>query len=55
MVYKFPATADAYDCLGEAYLENKQYDLALKNYEKAAELGGTNGNAKMMIEKSVNY
>ena len=51
MVLEFPKTADAYDCLGEAYLENRQYHLALKNYKKAIELGGTNGNAKKMIQK----
>lgn len=34
----FPNEANMYDSLGEAYEKNKQYDLALKNYEKAVEL-----------------
>ncbi len=48
---EFPDNANLYDSLGEAYLINKNYDLALKNYTKAIELGGTNGNAKEMIRK----
>lgn len=34
-VYLFPKEANVYDSLGEAYERNKQYDLALKSYEKA--------------------
>ncbi|WP_347925933.1 serine hydrolase [Pontimicrobium sp. SW4] len=34
----FPNEANMYDSLGEAYEKNEQYDLALKNYEKAVEL-----------------
>lgn len=37
-VHLFPNEANMYDSLGEAYENNKQYDLALKNYEKAVEL-----------------
>lgn len=37
-VHLFPNEANVYDSLGEAYEKNKQYDLALKNYEKAVEL-----------------
>ena len=37
-VYLFPNEANMYDSLGEAYEKNKQYDLALKNYEKAVEI-----------------
>jgi len=39
--------------LGAAYLTNKQYDLALEWYNKAINLGGTNGNAERMIEKII--
>ncbi|GGG45341.1 serine hydrolase domain-containing protein [Epilithonimonas arachidiradicis] len=48
---EFPKDANLFDSLGEAYFTNKQYDLALESYKKAIGLGGTNGNAKKMIEK----
>ena len=50
-VSQFPNSANLHDSLAEMYFNNKQYDLALKNYKKAIELGGTAGNAKKMIEK----
>ena len=50
-ITEFPNEANGYDSLGEAYLLNKNYDLALKNYNKAIELGGTDGNAKKMVVK----
>ncbi|WP_106795186.1 serine hydrolase [Aquimarina sp. Aq78] len=37
-VHLFPDEANMYDSLGEAYENNKQFDLALKNYEKAVEV-----------------
>lgn len=37
-VQLFPKEANVYDSLGEAYERNEQYDLALKNYEKAVEV-----------------
>ncbi|WP_410221481.1 serine hydrolase [Pedobacter sp.] len=46
---EFPKNANVADSLGEAYLTNKQYDLALQWYNKAISLGGTNGNAEKMI------
>ena len=48
---EFPEYANLYDSLGEMYLNNKQYNLALENYKKAIALGGTNGNAKKMAQK----
>lgn len=48
---EFPKDANLFDSLGEAYLTNKQYDLALDSYKKAINLGGTQGNAEKMIEK----
>ena len=51
VVKEFPNNASVADSLGEAYLTNKQYDLALEWYNKAISLGGTNGNAEKMIEK----
>ena len=37
-MHLFPDEANMYDSLGEAYENNKQFDLALKNYEKAVEV-----------------
>ncbi|MDR2235349.1 MAG: serine hydrolase [Chryseobacterium sp.] len=48
---EFPENANIFDSLGEAYLANKQYDLALDCYNKAISLGGTNGNAEKMIDQ----
>lgn len=46
---QFPNSANAFDSLGEAYYRDYQNKKAIKNYEKAIELGGTNGNAKKML------
>jgi len=46
---QFPNSANAFDSLGEAYYRDYQNEKAIKNYEKAIELGGTNGNAKKML------
>ncbi|MCX2679388.1 serine hydrolase [Galbibacter sp. EGI 63066] len=51
LVKEFPDEPYAYDSLGEAYFIDKQYDLALSNYKKAIALGGTNGNAKKMVDE----
>jgi cytochrome c-type biogenesis protein CcmH/NrfG len=40
-----------YDSLGEAYFEAKNFELALKNYQKALELNAENENVKTMVEK----
>ncbi len=50
-IQQFPEHANLYDSLGEAYFAHKEYDQALKYYKKAIALGGTNGNAKAMVEK----
>lgn len=50
-VSEFPKDANLYDSLAEAYYTNKQYDLALLNYEKSLEMNPKNTNAKDMIEK----
>lgn len=47
----FPKSANVYDSLGEAHFNNKNYKLALKNYEKTLELNKNNNWAKTMIEK----
>ena len=38
-VEKYPASANVYDSLGEAYEQNEQLNLAVKNYNKAVEIG----------------
>jgi len=51
MTKEFPSSANAYDSLGEAFMENKQYKESIKNYTKSLELDSGNSNAKKMIEK----
>jgi CubicO group peptidase (beta-lactamase class C family) len=46
---QFPKSANAFDSLGEAYYRNHQDELAIEQYQKAIDLGGTNGNAKKML------
>ena len=48
-VATFPANANAYDSLGEAYAAHGDRDLAIANYRKALELDPSNDNAKKMI------
>jgi CubicO group peptidase (beta-lactamase class C family) len=47
----FPKSANAHDSLGEAYLLNKNYDLALANFKKFLELDAQSNHAKEMITK----
>ncbi len=51
LVSEFPDMANPYDSLGEAYLINEQFDLALTNYKKALELNPDSGNARKMIQE----
>jgi CubicO group peptidase (beta-lactamase class C family) len=46
-----PASPNAYDSLGQAYMENGQTELAIKSYEKTLELNPNSRNAKAMLEK----
>ena len=48
---EFSSSANTFDSLGEVYFITKNYNLAIDNYEKAIALGGTNGNAKNMLQK----
>lgn len=48
---KFPKSANAFDSLGEVYLMRNEFELAETHYKKAIALGGTNGNAKSMLER----
>lgn len=51
-VEKHPNSANVYDSLGEGFETNKQFELALKNYEKAVKLGDKNAdpNTPVYIE-----
>lgn len=48
-VKRFPKSANVYDSLGEAYENDKQIDLARKNYKKACQLGAAGANPNLMI------
>ena len=51
MVAEYPESSNAYDSLGEAYMINRQKDLAIKNYNKSLELDPDNKNAIKMLEQ----
>jgi len=46
-----PASSNTYDSLGEAYMDDGQTELAIKNYEKVLELNPNSSNAKAMLDK----
>ncbi|OXG04978.1 CubicO group peptidase (beta-lactamase class C family) [Flavobacterium araucananum] len=45
----YPKSGNAYDSLGEAYLENGDKTLAIANYKKAVELDPANENGKKVL------
>jgi len=47
----YPTSSNAYDSLGEAYMNNNQKELSVKNYEKSIELNPKNANAIKMLKK----
>ncbi|HTA25286.1 MAG TPA: serine hydrolase [Terriglobales bacterium] len=47
----YPASSNVYDSLGEAFMNNGQNDLAIRNYEKSLELDPANSNAVAMLKK----
>jgi len=47
----FPDSWNAYDSLGEAYTEEGNKDLAIKNYERSIELNPKNDAGKEMLKK----
>lgn len=51
-VEEFPDSWNVYDSLGEAYLEDRQKDLAIKNYRKSIEMNPENTNGKEMLKKA---
>jgi hypothetical protein len=50
-VLLYPNSSNVYDSLGEAYMKNGQYILALENYTKSVSLDADNLNAKEQIKK----
>ena len=48
---EYPKSGNVWDSLGEAYLANKQYKLALEKYKQSLELDPTSENGKTMIKK----
>lgn len=49
LVEEFPAEANGFDSLGEAYLKAGNKEQALKNYKRSVELNPNNENAKKII------
>ncbi|MBS1517902.1 MAG: FKBP-type peptidyl-prolyl cis-trans isomerase [Bacteroidetes bacterium] len=47
---EYPASANVYDSLGEAYMVSGNYEMAIKNYKKSLELNPGNDNARKMLE-----
>ena len=47
----FPASSNAYDSLGESFMELGENDLAIKNYRKSVELNPNNQNGIDMLKK----
>jgi Tfp pilus assembly protein PilF len=50
-VEAFPSSANVYDSLAEAYMQDGQNELAVSNYKKSLELNPENTNAVEMLEK----
>ena len=50
-VEAYPSSYSTYDSLGEAYMDNGDKDLAIKNYRKSLELNRANENAKKMLKQ----
>jgi tetratricopeptide (TPR) repeat protein len=50
-VFAFPKSANAFDSLGEAYLEAGDEKLAAENYKKSLELNPDNENAREVLNR----
>jgi Amidohydrolase family/Tetratricopeptide repeat len=50
-VEAYPLSANVYDSLGEAYMDDGDKELAIKNYKKSLELDATNSNAVEKLKK----
>jgi tetratricopeptide (TPR) repeat protein len=53
-VLAFPKSANAFDSLGEAYLEAGNKDLAVENYKKSLALNPDNKNAEEVLKRLSN-
>ncbi len=53
-VFAFPKSANAFDSLGEAYLEVGNRDLAIENYKKSLLLNPENKNAEEVLKRLTN-
>jgi predicted alpha/beta superfamily hydrolase len=51
-VERYPASANVYDSLAEAYEKNGKLDLARQNYEKAVQLGQQNNDPNLQVYKT---
>ena len=47
----FPESSNVYDSLGEAYMNNNEVELAIKNYKKSLEIDPENANAIEMLKR----
>jgi tetratricopeptide (TPR) repeat protein len=47
----YPLSANVYDSLGEAYMDDGNKELAIKNYKKSLELEPANSNAVEKLKK----
>ncbi|SDL31133.1 CubicO group peptidase, beta-lactamase class C family [Salinimicrobium catena] len=50
-VAEFPDSWNTYDSLGEAYMEDRQKEKAIANYEKSIQMNPENENGKKMLKK----
>lgn len=50
-VYLYPASANAFDSLGETYAELGDAERSIKNYEQSLKLNPENNNARNQIQK----
>jgi CubicO group peptidase (beta-lactamase class C family)/predicted transcriptional regulator YdeE len=50
-VEEYPQSSNVYDSLGEAYMKNRQKDMAIQNYEKSLQLDPKNQNAVEQLKK----
>lgn len=50
-VKAYPDSWNVYDSLGEAYMHNSDFELAVKNYKKSIELNPENENGMKMLQK----
>ncbi len=50
-VEAYPSSYSAYDSLAEAYMDDGEKDLAIKNYKRSLELNRANENARKMLKQ----